>query len=143
MAGLVDFAVASNVRKMQRRFPWETGPMARIFRGGAGSGSQDATPVGSVAMWLRGSEELEVERAPGRRPPCGGVLSFLDADVGEAPDLEDNNAADYEELQSSVRDVLAKKAEATLRARESALRAFLRWCSAQGVNPWPPHERLG
>ena len=77
---------------------------------------------------------MEVERAQTRRPVGGGVLSFLDADIGEAPDVEDSrkraliidrwvdivkgmgehsdvykNAVDHKELRASVKDVWRRK----------------------------------
>ena len=59
--------------------------------------------------------------------------------MGEASELVKVPRSE-EELMSSVVDVLATRATATLKARECAVRSYLRWAKRAGEKPWPLDE---
>ena len=149
------------------RLPWESGPLAAILGGGPlFMPLQPAVSGVSVAQWLgQGMGEPAVEGSVEVGLTGSSAEGLVLGPEGDAPALEDSKerqrvldqwapvvegmahastmvakALEEGTFKQSLADAFARKATATLRARLSAIRMYLEWCTQRGAQPWPLRE---
>ena len=95
-------------------------------------------PGANLKVGLRPEEEDSLKRE-------GAVQEWLSPVKGmghHSTFVRDFGLVGEVEFEASLRDVLAPKAETTLRKRASQLEGFLRWVRARGAQAFPVKEAI-
>ena len=116
-----------------RDFLLRDGPMHMPDPPATAPGARQAAGFAAASEGVRPDAEDKIDRKK-----AIDVWVQLARAMGPASDLVTKAG---EDLRTSVEDTVARKAEATLRARASAITLFTKWCRAQGQMAWPLDEQ--
>ena len=108
-------------------------PMNMLDPPATALGARQATGFAAASEGVHPDAEDKIERKK-----AIDVWVQLARAMGPVSDLVTKAGDD---LRTSVEDTLARKAEATLRARASAITLYMKWCRVQGQMAWPLDEQ--
>ena len=161
MDSLFAAALARSQRASLVPLPWDTGPLAMIF-GGRMPWEQPAQRL-YVQGWLGTSaapetpKEVEQATMQVKQPAFAIGGQGLDPEAEDELDLHQAlgkwfalactskghsrlRGTNEAEFKQSASDCLAKKKPSTMKARYSAVSAYISWCRSRAHPPWPIRE---